>query len=254
MLIHEALGYTRHGLRVVSKEEADARAQFVLSRNVFKPGEAPKPKPLNSYQNKEGTRTLADLVWERHRDDQDRLDDEYRSLFRWPQCPEMRSYARRKEQKEEDYQSQREWVSMYRQNERDILHTSTNIFQHKTLAALTGIGGTLMVISGQPVMLVAGSLLYLAAVIQAFAAKSNHQATKDLTEMNREIRVVLEDWYEDDRFARHDRMKLNRQLQYLDKERPTKDRRFQKRSLVAEYRAKHPRKQNRIVPQNERNA
>ena len=231
----------RHGFRIVSKEEADARKKFVFSRDIFKPGKAPKPKPLSSYQNKEGTRTLADLVWARHQEEINRLDNEYRSLFRWPQCPEMQRYAQNKESLEKDYQSQQHWVTMYRNNERDIYQASVRAAQHSTVSAVMAAAGTLMVLSGKPSLQIASGFLYFGSVLQAFCIGNNRRLQKDLAESNREIRIILEDWHEPDPLARYDRSKLNRQLTCLNKEKPTEERRFKKRNLVAEYRKKHPR-------------
>jgi len=241
MLIQEALGYTRHGLRVVSKEEHDARMKFVFSQDLFKPGEAPKPKPLDSYQDETGNRPLAALVWDRYQDEVNRLDDTYRSLFRWPQCPEMKRYTQKKEELDEDYQRQRSWVSMYRENKHDIYRASQRAAQYATVSVVMAMAGTLMLLSGKPTVQIASAFMYMSSALQLFGVRNNRQCQKDLAESNKGIRIVLEDWHEKDAMARYDRLKLNKQLACLNKEKPTQDRRAQKRNLVADYRQKHPR-------------
>ena len=162
-------------------------------------------------------------------------------LFHFPESREYQSYLRQKQDMEQDYTHQREWVLLYNSND-------VNAAMAKRLSALqlaTGTlflgAGTMSALSPSPFAPTAASLFYIGSCIQFY---TNYKNLQNLHKQNRNkehIRLVLEDWYEPDPFARYDRAIVNDTLDQLKKEKPSAARRDKKYKLALRYRAKHPR-------------
>ena len=232
-----------NGLRVVSKEEMDARRKFVFEYDFTK---RPEHKPLSAYEDN-GKRTLPEAVLARHEDEVGQLDKQYKDFFRFPDSPQFRSYQQRKQEKEEDYKRQKIWVDMYQRNIYAAKVEKKTWKGQIACGSLFMAGGLLHATSSTPVSYISFSFLCLAGVLSLYAAHMRGQDLKELPKRNARIRMVLEDWHKEDRFARYDRVALNEELDRLNKEKPTQYRQGKKRALVAKYRSEHPRRSQRLL-------
>lgn len=238
MLLMEALGYNRFGCRCISREEMEAKKKFVLSsdplsevRNFH--------KPLESYQD--GKKSLDELVEARHQDEVERLTKKYQDFFKFPESHELRAYRQQKEEMDKDYENQKVWLGFYHSDNqratRALLNKSTLMF----IGSVFLVAGTMNACTKSPLAPFVASLFYAGAVFNFYGAYVWHPSLKSITKDKERIKMVLEDWHKDDRFARYDRVLLNDKLKALDKKRPTQIRRDKKRTLVAQYRSKHPK-------------
>ena len=242
MLIYEALGYNRFGLRCVTEEEMEARRKFVLSIN-FSPTEDNHHKPLESYQD--GKKSLRTLVLDRYQDESNRLKKKYQDFFKFPQSREFQSYQQQKQKIEEDYQKQKKWVDLYYSYDKNLSRASLSMTQAAGTGALLTSIGTLAICSNSSLAPATASLCYLGALYQFYGAYRNYAALKkDAPKAKERIKMVLEDWHKPDPLARYDRSCLNDKLQLLDKKKPTQIRQSKKRELVAQYRLKHPKEKS----------
>jgi len=230
-----------NGLRVVSKEEMDARTKFVLGYDFTK---TPEHKPLSDYED--GKRTFPEVVLARHEGEMKQLDEEYKDFFRFPDSPEFHSYERQKKEKEEDYRQQKTWVDMYQRNIYAAKVEKKTWKGQIACGSLFMAGGLLHATSSNPVSYISFSFLCLAGVLSLYAAHMRGQDLRELPKRNARIKMLLEDWHKEDRFARYDRVALNEELDRLNKEKPTQYRQGKKRALVAKYRDEHPRRSQRL--------
>jgi len=91
------------------------------------------------------------------------------------------------------------------------------------------------------------SLWYLGGLASFYGVYLRTKYLRELPKYNDRIKMVLEDWYQPDRYARYDREVLNNRLNRLNKRKPTQTRREQKRALVASYRVNHPKQRSRLI-------
>ena len=238
MLVHEALGYNRFGLRCISKEEIEARRKFILSVD-FSEKALDTHKPLASYQD--GKKSLRTLVVDRYQDEENQLKKKYQDFFKFPQSHQFQEYQQKKQQQEKDYLAQKRWLDLYDSYDKDASRISLHMAQNAGLGTLLTSVGTISISSNSPLAPAMASLCYLGALCQFHGVYQNHTALKDTPKFKERVRMVLEDWYEPDPFARYDRAYLNDNLQRLDKEKPTQSRQDKKRKLVIQYRLNHPK-------------
>ena len=232
--------YNHHGLRYVSAKEIAARKKFILSclnKEKFY-------KPLNSYQNKENSLSLPELVSARHEDEMKRLEERYQDFFEFPESRECQSYFQQKQALEQDYKkNQSYFVKLY--CDADKNNTKTIKKNIATLQVATGTilfgAGTLSAVSRTPFAPITSSLFYIGSLLNFYEAYRNFQQAQKNSNDKELIRMILEDWHEPDRFARYDRAILNKKLQQLDKEKPSPKRRHAKYNLVRQYREKYPK-------------
>lgn len=239
-MLPSELHYNRYGLRYVSSTELAARKQFVLSHD-FSEGKWKFHKPLNSYQNKKQTLSLSELVKARHEDEMKHLDKKYQDFFYFSESREYKSYLYQKREMEKDYENQKKWLLLYKTNNANsALAKRLSVLQATTGALFLGVG-TMSALSNSPFAPTAASLFYIGSCVQFFTAYKNLQALKKENHNKEHIRLILEDWYEQDPFARYDRAILNDSLNKLSKTKPSATRRDRKYRLVQLYRAKHPK-------------
>lgn len=238
MLIHEAFGYDRFGLRHISKEEKEARRKFILSFDFFSK-EQDAHKSLESYQD--GNKSLQALVAERYHDEENQLKKKYQDFFKFPLSRQFREYQQKKQQKDEDYQEQKKWLDFYDTCDQDASRISLHMVQNAGIGTLLASVGTLFVCSKLPLTPIVASLYYLGAVSQFYAMYHGWTTLKDIMKAKGRVKMVLEDWHKSDPLARCERSFLNDELQLLDKGKSTQIRQDKKRRLVAQYRLEHPK-------------
>ena len=232
MLVHEALGYNRFGLRYVSAGEMRARREFILKQTF--PPQPPQHKPLSAFADK--GKSLPEMVTDRHDFEMKQLEEEYHVFFKWPQSPEFQQYLNLKQKKEEDYKRQQEWVDLYQSGKRDI-YVSLLKTPSLIAASLMWVAGAMTATQGNP----ATVLFWGAGLAMATQYRNYKKLAATAQEAAQTARIVLEDWYEPDPFARYDRRKLNIALKQLARTKPSAVRQQKKRELVAEFRSNHPR-------------
>ena len=241
MLVHEALGYNRFGLRYVTREELDARCKRVFSFD-FSSKEHNRHKPLESYQD--GKKSLRMLVVDRYQDEADQLKKEYQDFFKFPQSPEFQEYQRKKQHQEKDYHAQKKWVEIYYSYDKEILSGTIQMLQSIGIGSLLASVGTIAITSHSPFAPAMAALCYLGAMYSFHTGHLEHAALKDIPKSKERAKMILEDWYKPDPLARYDRSLLNDNLQLLNKKKTTQIRQNKKRELVAQYRLNHPKDQS----------
>ena len=181
------------------------------------------------------------MVRARHEDEMQRLKEEYQDFFKFPESRFYKSYLRRQKEMERDYKNQEKWVHLYQEGDSEPVR---NVFLTKLQmlnSALLFGAGTLAAVSRSPLTHVTTTLFYVGAMANFYVAYQNYQQFQTVPQSKEQIRMILEDWYEPDPFARYDRAILNNKLQQLDKTSPSQKRRAAKYELVHQYRAKHPK-------------
>ena len=201
------LHYNAYGLRNVSAREMQARRRFVLSHDFSTSEEF--HKPLNSYQNKEQTLSVPELVQARYNDEVRRLRERYQPFLCFPESPEYRSFVRQQQEMKKDYQDQKRWVGFYQGDNSRVLHLAQLAALRLTTGTLLFGAGTLSAISKSPLTPITTSLFYIGALANFYATYRNVRDVLKIPQDKKYVQMVLEDWHKPNRFERYNRALFN---------------------------------------------
>lgn len=201
MLVQEAVGYNRFGLRCVSAEEEKANRDFVLSRRIPMPGEPdlnPFHKPFATYDD--GKKSLAEIVEDRHLDEMNRLKEEYQVFFKWPENRHVWEYQQRKKDLEDDYKMQQSFVVTYKSTEDRIRQAKARMSENNLRLGCALMLGSGLLISRH----FAWALVVYALAVAGIGAITVNETRliRRLKKSNEHTKKTLVKWHDQDYWSK----------------------------------------------------